>query len=128
MCATAAVIAEQGTGAGVLSRPSPRVRNHWIVLDAAWAERLGVSKEAGRYRIRSHELVRRLETLQEVSEFQAQNATEGDIGVEGLAAALDPAPGAMPIYHSSLTCMTPLVTGESWEKAASERSMTLPSA
>ena len=44
---------ERGTG---------RVRrlDHWIYLDRWWAHRLGVTRTAGMYRIRSRELARRL--------------------------------------------------------------------
>jgi hypothetical protein len=46
--------------AGRVRRP-----NHWIYLDRWWAKRLGVTRTAGIYRIRSRDLVRRLsqETL-----------------------------------------------------------------
>ncbi|MBV8541443.1 MAG: hypothetical protein JO364_04010 [Pseudonocardiales bacterium] len=39
--------------------------DHWIYLDRSWAQRLGVRRTAGVYRIRSRELARRLsrETL-----------------------------------------------------------------
>jgi hypothetical protein len=39
--------------------------DHWIHLDRWWATRLGVTRTAGMYRIRSRELIRRLsqETL-----------------------------------------------------------------
>jgi hypothetical protein len=39
--------------------------DHWIYLDWSWAQRLGVRRTAGLYRIRSRELARRLsqETL-----------------------------------------------------------------
>lgn len=42
-----------------------RRRNHWILLDRSWAQRLGVRRTAGMYRIRSRDLARRLsqETL-----------------------------------------------------------------
>ena len=52
------------------TRPTPaagRVRrpDHWIYLDRWWAKRLGVTRTAGMYRIRSRDLIRRLsqETL-----------------------------------------------------------------
>lgn len=44
---------ERGTGR--VRRP-----NHWIYLDRWWAQRLGVTRTAGVYRIRSRELARRL--------------------------------------------------------------------
>jgi hypothetical protein len=46
--------------AGRVRRP-----DHWIYLDQWWAKRLGVTRTAGMYRIRSHDLFRRLsqETL-----------------------------------------------------------------
>lgn len=34
--------------------------DHWVYLDRWWAKRLGVTRTAGIYRIRSRELVRRL--------------------------------------------------------------------
>ena len=39
--------------------------DHWILLDRSWAQRLGVRRTAGVYRIRSRDLARRLsgETL-----------------------------------------------------------------
>ena len=37
-----------------------RRADHWIYLDRSWAQRLGVKRTDGRYRIRSRELVRRL--------------------------------------------------------------------
>lgn len=37
-----------------------RSRDHWIYLDRWWAQRLGVKRTAGIYRIRSRELARRL--------------------------------------------------------------------
>ncbi|MGH3773671.1 MAG: hypothetical protein ACRDRW_20135 [Pseudonocardiaceae bacterium] len=42
-----------------------RRADHWIYLDRSWAQRLGVRRTAGIYRIRSRELARRLsrETL-----------------------------------------------------------------
>lgn len=47
-------------GAGRVRRP-----DHWIYLDRWWAQRLGVTRTAGVYRIRSRELARKLsqETL-----------------------------------------------------------------
>jgi hypothetical protein len=46
--------------AGRVRRP-----DHWIYLDRWWAARLGVTRTAGMYRIRSRDLIRRLsqETL-----------------------------------------------------------------
>jgi hypothetical protein len=46
--------------AGRVQRP-----DHWIYLDRWWAKRLGVTRTAGMYRIRSRDLSRRLsqETL-----------------------------------------------------------------
>jgi hypothetical protein len=41
--------------AGRVRRP-----NHWIYLDRWWAKRLGVTRTAGLYRIRSRDLARRL--------------------------------------------------------------------
>jgi hypothetical protein len=37
-----------------------RSRDHWVYLDRWWAQRLGVKRTAGVYRIRSRELARRL--------------------------------------------------------------------
>ncbi len=34
--------------------------DHWVYLDRWWAKRLGVTRTAGMYRIRSRELVHRL--------------------------------------------------------------------
>jgi hypothetical protein len=34
--------------------------DHWVYLDRWWAQRLGIKKTAGVYRIRSRELTRRL--------------------------------------------------------------------
>jgi hypothetical protein len=49
------------------TRAAGRVRrpDHWIHLDRWWAKRLGVTRTAGMYRIRSRDLIRRLsqETL-----------------------------------------------------------------
>jgi thymidylate kinase len=41
--------------AGRVQRP-----DHWIYLDRWWATRLGVTRTAGTYRIRSRDLIRRL--------------------------------------------------------------------
>ena len=43
-------------------RPTPP--NGFIVLDRAWAERLGVQRVGGVYRVRRRELVERLTALQ----------------------------------------------------------------
>jgi hypothetical protein len=43
-------------------RPGPP--NRYVVLDRAWAERLGVHRQGGTYRIRRSELVERLAELQ----------------------------------------------------------------
>lgn len=42
-----------------------RRHDHWVYLDRWWAQRLGVTRTAGMYRIRSRDLFRRLsqETL-----------------------------------------------------------------
>ena len=52
------------------TQPTPaagrgRRPDHWIYLDRWWAKRLGVTRTAGMYRIRSRDLIRRLfqETL-----------------------------------------------------------------
>lgn len=38
----------------------PRSRDRWVYLDRWWAQRLGVKRTMGIYRIRSRELARRL--------------------------------------------------------------------
>lgn len=45
--------------------PRNNGRSHWIVLDAAWARRLEVRRDAGVYRIRSTELIRKLGLLRQ---------------------------------------------------------------
>jgi hypothetical protein len=40
-------------------------RNGWVILDKAWAARLGVQRTNGVYRIRQGELVQRLGAVQE---------------------------------------------------------------
>lgn len=44
---------------------SDRRPDHWVLLDRSWAQRLGVRRTAGVYRIRSRDLARRMsrETL-----------------------------------------------------------------
>lgn len=37
-----------------------RRADHWVYLDRWWAQRLGVRRTAGMYRIRSRDLLRRL--------------------------------------------------------------------
>ncbi|MGH3932577.1 MAG: hypothetical protein ACRDTF_21685 [Pseudonocardiaceae bacterium] len=37
-----------------------RRADHWIYLDRSWAQRLGVKRTAGMYRIRGRDLLRRL--------------------------------------------------------------------
>ena len=51
---------EPTQAAGRVRRP-----NHWIYLDRWWAKRMGVTRTAGMYRIRSRDLIRKLsqETL-----------------------------------------------------------------
>jgi hypothetical protein len=46
---------------GFVRRSPGRGANRWIGLDEAWAKRLGVPRNAGRYRIRTHELLARME-------------------------------------------------------------------
>ncbi|MDQ3906392.1 MAG: hypothetical protein M3300_13390 [Actinomycetota bacterium] len=59
----------QGSTLKRRTRPTPatsvRHPDHWIYLDGWWAKRLGVTRTAGTYRIRSRDLIRRLsqETL-----------------------------------------------------------------
>lgn len=48
-------MSEDERRAGWARRP-----DHWVYLDRWWAQRLGVTRTAGMYRIRSRELVRRL--------------------------------------------------------------------
>jgi hypothetical protein len=43
--------------------PSPSRPNRWIVLDRSWAQRLGVERAAGVYRIRRRDLEERLGSL-----------------------------------------------------------------
>jgi hypothetical protein len=50
-------------------------RNHWIVLDAAWAQQLGIGRTGGRYRIRSSELMVRLTQLAEDRTSDAPSVT-----------------------------------------------------
>jgi hypothetical protein len=65
-------------------RRAARVSNHWIIVDASWAKRLGLRRDAGVYRIRSRDLVLRL-------------ALPGKGGsVEVLAPRHDQAEGAIP--------------------------------
>jgi hypothetical protein len=70
MSATSVAVRPEETGTGVsgvksTGRRSQRRRNHWIVLDSAWAKLLGVRKTAGVYQIRSNELQFRLFLMQE---------------------------------------------------------------
>ena len=51
-------------------RPGPP--NRLIVLDRAWAERLGVERRDGRYTIRRSELMERLTRLQQKQARQAE--------------------------------------------------------
>jgi len=60
----------QGSTLKRRTRPTPaaghvRRPDHWIYLDRWWAKRLGMTRTAGMYRIRSRDLMRRLsqETL-----------------------------------------------------------------
>jgi hypothetical protein len=57
---TAAGAAEEPTGPDASGLPRVKGRDHWIVLDAAWAQRLGVRRSAGVYRIRFRELMLKL--------------------------------------------------------------------
>lgn len=70
MSTTSVAVRPEETGTGVsgvksAGRRSQRRRNHWIVLDSAWAKLLGVRKTAGVYQIRSNELQLRLFLMQE---------------------------------------------------------------
>ncbi|MGH2690492.1 MAG: hypothetical protein ACRDKW_17045 [Actinomycetota bacterium] len=51
-------------------RPGPP--NRLIVLDRAWAERLGVERREGRYTIRRSELMERLAGLQRMQARRAE--------------------------------------------------------
>jgi hypothetical protein len=78
-----------------------RRADHWIYLDRSWAQRLGVRRTAGVYRIRSRELARRLsqETLWvdvsgAVHAYEASGASvnrngKAPEGVPGGAGAID---------------------------------------
>jgi hypothetical protein len=57
--------APASSGLDLIARPVPSHgrSNGWIVLDRAWASRLGVSRDAGIYRIRRRDLVDRLTHL-----------------------------------------------------------------
>lgn len=59
-------------------RPGPP--NRLIVLDRAWAERLGVERRGGRYAIRRSELTERLADLQRLRDWQRQKALTGPVG------------------------------------------------
>ncbi len=85
-----AEIAEE-TGASASGGTSPGVPNHWIVLDGAWARRLGVRREGGVYRIRSQELARRLAVLRSSSIPDARGPALSEIAC---VLAVQPAMGA----------------------------------
>jgi hypothetical protein len=81
-------------GLGRLGAPDPRrttTGNRWIGLDEAWAKRLGVPKDAGRYRIRANELLRRLRAV-----ASPPGATDGVL-VEVLTLRPGVQAGAAPI-------------------------------
>jgi hypothetical protein len=70
MTTTSVAVRHEETGtsvSGVKStrRRSQRRRNHWILLDTAWAKLLGVRKTAGVYQIRSNELQFKLFLMQQ---------------------------------------------------------------
>jgi hypothetical protein len=64
--------------------------NRWVILDRAWAERLGVQRDGGVYRLRSSELQRRLAAL-------APGRTCG--GLPTHLRVRTPAPPAPPAGH-----------------------------
>lgn len=66
--------AEQGTN-------HDRRADHWIYLDRSWAQRLGVKRTAGIYRIRSRDLFRKIS--QENLELETSSTVCGyEKGVE----------------------------------------------
>lgn len=73
---TTAAATHEATGTGVSGLQCVKGRNHWIVLDAAWAQRVGVRREAGVYRIRSRELTLKLGLLGQLQASGAPTATE----------------------------------------------------
>ncbi len=90
-------IRDTGVGIVELRRPGPpdlptrTAGNRWIGLDEAWARRLGVPKDAGRYRIRANELLRRLRAV-----ASPPGATDGVL-VEVLTLRPGVQAGAAPI-------------------------------
>jgi hypothetical protein len=73
--AVTAAVTQEVTGAGVAALRWAKGRNYWIVLDTAWAQRLGIRREAGVYRIRSGELMLRLAQLGQPRTSGAYRAT-----------------------------------------------------
>ena len=49
----------------VSAGPAHKGANGYVVLDRTWAQRLGVQRTAGTYRIRRRELIERLTMLQQ---------------------------------------------------------------
>lgn len=79
MKTTSVSVSQQETGAGVSRVESTKKRNrrrpnHWVILDSAWANLLGVRKAAGVYQIRSNELQLKLFLLQQASSLQRCDA------------------------------------------------------
>ncbi len=58
-------------------RRSQRRRNHWVLLDSAWAKLLGVRKTAGVYQIRSNELQLKLFLMREAPGSSARHQHDG---------------------------------------------------
>ena len=69
-----------GSGDEGFVRSSPgRGANRWIGLDEAWAKRLGVPRNGGRYRIRTHELLARMEATAQPSEAVSSVLVEAPV-------------------------------------------------
>lgn len=67
---------EPSDGTRHLERPCRSGRpNRWVLLDSAWAKRLGVSRIGGLYRIRSQDLVSRLSDLRQPSGLSQRRIT-----------------------------------------------------
>jgi hypothetical protein len=80
MTTTIVAVPHEETGTGVSAvkstrRRSRRRRNHWIILDSAWAKLLGVRKTAGVYQIRSNELEFKLFLMQEAPDSTTATPT-----------------------------------------------------
>jgi hypothetical protein len=80
MTKTSVAVPHKETTTGVpavksTKKRSQRRRNHWILLDSAWAKLLGVRKTAGVYQIRSNELQFKLFLMQEAPGSSAPTPT-----------------------------------------------------